>query len=250
MTRDEAKKILALYRPDVTDDDPRMVEALELVQRDPELAAWFQQQCAVFDAIRSKLKGIPVPQGLRKRIIAEHTAGTRVLSLTSRLLLASAAAALILLAGIIWLQLKPSPQISFEGYRDRMASSVQRTYAMEMNERDQGKIRDYFASKGASANYVLPKNLDMLPGRGGMVLKWNGHQVCLLCLDASSAPGTRNDLYLFMANRSVLPGAPAPGAQPQFKSFNKLTTVTWTVGDRVYLLAGQGDEAELRKYLE
>ena len=250
MTRDEAKKILALYRPDVTDDDPRMAEALELVQRDPELAAWFQQQCAVFDAIRSKLKSIPVPQGLHRQIIAENTAGTHVLSLTNRLLLASAVAALILLAGIIWMQVKPNSQNTFDGYRNRMASSIQRTYAMDMHERDQAKIREYFAGKDAPADYVLPKNLDKLPGEGGMVLKWNDHQVCLLCLDASNNSGSRNDLYLFMANRSVLPGAPAAGKQPQFKSFNKLTTVTWTVGDRVYLLAGTGDEAELRKYLE
>ena len=250
MTRDEAKKILALYRPGVTDDDPRMAEALELVQRDPELAAWFQQQCAVFDAIRSKLKSIPVPQGLRRQIIAEHSAGTRVLSLTNRLLLASAVAALILLTGIIWLQLKPNPQGTFDGYRNRMASSVQRTYVMDMHEKDQAKIRDYFGSKGAPTDYVLPKNLDKLPGEGGMVLKWNDHQVSLLCLDASNTPGTRNDLYLFMANRSVLPGAPAASKQPQFKSFNKLMTVTWTVGDRVYLLAGEGSEADLQKYLE
>ena len=56
--------------------------SLELAQRDPELAAWFEQQCAVFDAIRGKLKADPAcPQDLRRQIIVEHVAGTRVLPL-------------------------------------------------------------------------------------------------------------------------------------------------------------------------
>ena len=59
-----------------------------------------------------------------------------------------------------------------------------------------------------------------------------------------------NDLYLFMADRSAIPDAPAPGQRPQFKPVNRLMTVTWTVGDRVFLLAGKGDEATLQKYLE
>lgn len=250
MTRNEAKKILALHRPGMANEtDPRMAEALELVQRDPELAAWFEQQKEVFDVIRAKLKAVPVPQGLRRQIIVEHAANTRILPLANRLLLVAAVAALVLLTGIICLKFAPNDETSFDSYRNRMTSMVQRSYLM-MNEKDQAKIRDYFGSKGAPTDYVVPKKLEKLPGEGGVVFTWNSHQVSLLCLDGATQPGDKNDLYLFMVNRSVLPSAPAPGKKPEFKNVSHLMTMTWTVGDKVYLLAGKGDEATLQKYLE
>src|ERR1700754_3383265 len=102
MDRNEAKKILALYRPGVMDDpDPRLTEALELVHRDPELAAWFDQHCAVFQAIRAKLKEIPVPADLRRKIAAENIAGSRIIPLTGRILAIAALAAMVLVTAII-----------------------------------------------------------------------------------------------------------------------------------------------------
>ena len=68
--------------------------------------------------------------------------------------------------------------------------------------------------------------------------------------NGASKPGEKNDLYLFMADRSVIPGAPAPGKPPEFKQVSDFMTMTWAVGDKVYLLAGMGDEAALKKYLE
>jgi hypothetical protein len=256
MTRDDAKKILALYRPGVTDDaDPQTAAALDLAQRDPELAAWFEQQRAVFDAIRGKLKAIPVPQGLRRQILARHAAEarepeSRIIPLRNRWLLVSAAAALLLLTAIIWTQFGSNSRYAFDNYRDRMGRMVQRGYFMQMFGTNQADIRAFFASKGASVDYVLPANLNNLPGEGGVVLDWHKKQVCLLCLNGATKPGVPNDLYLFMASRSAIPDAPAPGQRPQFKPVNRLMTVTWTVGDRVFLLAGKGDEATLQKYLE
>jgi hypothetical protein len=250
MDRNEAKKILALYRPGVMDDpDPRLTEALDQLQRDPELAAWFDQHCAVFQAIRAKLKEIPVPEDLRRKIVADDVTANRILPLTGRILAVAALAAMVLVTAIIWVKFAPRSEFTFNGYRDRMARKVQRAYFMEMMSKDQMGIRDYFHRKGAPSDYVLPKNLQKLPGEGGAVFTWNNHQVSLLCLDGASGGG-KNDLYLFMANRAVLPGSPFPDGKPVFKPVNQLMTMTWTVGDRVYLLAGAGDEKTLAKYLE
>jgi hypothetical protein len=43
-------------------------------------------------------------------------------------------------------------------------------------------------------------------------------------------------------------GSPA-GASPQFSKINRLTTATWTQGDKLYLLGTEGDEQALKKYL-
>jgi len=251
MTREEAKKILALHRPGVMEEaHPQMAEALELVRHDPELAAWFEQQGAIFQAIRAKLKAVPVPQGLRRQIIVEHAANKRPLPFANRMLLTAAIAVLLVLTAIVWFRFKPNSEITFDGYRSRVVGKVQRGYFMEMTGTNQASIREYFASKGAPTNYALPRSLEKLPGEGGVVFPWNSHQVALLCLDGASKPGVKTDLYLFMASSSALPGAPAPGKKPDFKKVGALMTMTWTIGDRVYLLAGNGDETTLQKYLE
>lgn len=252
MTRDEAKQILALYRPGVmVQPDAQTAEALELARRDPELAAWLEQQSAVFTEIRAKLKTIPVPPGLRRRIILEHLAHARILPLTTRLLLAAAIAALILLTAVLWFQFQPNPQNTFDGWRNRMAKDVQRGYAMQMTGTNQAEIREFFRSKGQPADYTLPARLDKLPGEGGAVKRWNASYTSLLCLDGSIKPGQRNDLYLFMAKRSGVPGAPAPGKKV-FRKIGGFMTVTWTQGDELYLLTASGgeDEAALEQYLE
>ena len=255
MTRDEAKRILALYRPGVSDEsDAQLVAALELVERDPELAAWFEQQRAVFDAIRGKLKAIPVPPGLRRQIIAGNVANTRVFPLANRLLLVSSLAALILLTAIVWFRFTPNPsrEDTFEGYRGRMARMVQRGYFMQMNGTNQAEIRAFFRSRGTPDDYVLPSSLDRLPAEGGVAVTWNNHPVSLLCLNGASKPGEKNDLYLFMTDRSLIPGAPAPGKPPEFKQVSDFMTMTWAAGDKVYLLTASGgeDESALQKYLE
>lgn len=252
MTRDEAKKILELYRPDVAvQPDPQTAEALELVRRDPELAAWFEQHCAVFTAVREKLKSIPVPPGLRREIMIEHLADTHILPLTGRILIAIAIAALVLLTAIIWFRISPNPQNRFEGWRNRMAKSVQRGYAMQMFGTNQTQIREFFRSRGQPADYVLPARLEKLPGVGGAVNRWNSSYTSLLCLDGSAKSGERKDLYLFIARRSEIPGAPPPDKKI-FQKIGGFMTVTWTQGDELYLLAASvgEDEAALGQYLE
>jgi hypothetical protein len=253
MTRDEAKQILALYRPNTPEaSDPPMAEALEFARRDPELAAWLDQHCAAFNAIRGKLKAIPVPQDLRRQIIVEHLADTRILPFTNRLLLVSAAAALALLTAIIWFQFAHSNQDTFDGYRNRMARMVQRGYFMQMFSADQTKIRNFFRDRGTPSDYVLPLGLAKLPGEGGVSLTWSARPVSLLCLNGATKPGEKNDLYLFTAKQSDIPGAPPPDAKPQFKKINSFMTASWTKGDRTYLLTASGgeDQAALEKYLQ
>jgi len=55
-----------------------------------------------------------------------------------------------------------------------------------------------------------------------------------------------------MTDRSLIPGAPAPGKPPEFKQVSDFMTMTWAAGDKVYLLTASGgeDESALQKYLE
>jgi hypothetical protein len=251
MDNREAKKILALYRPGSIDAaDSKMAEALEAAQRDPELAAWFEQQCAVFNIIRAKLKEIPVPQDLKRRIILEKPAPGRIIALPVAIRLLAAAAAIVALVAVAssWFS-TPRENIS-DTFRRRMAAKALRGYNMDFFTADQDKMRAEFSALKAPVDYVLSTNLTRLPGEGGAVFLFDNHQVEMLCLyDGTDAQGKKNELWVFITGKSSIPNAPPPG-KTEIVPEGELMTATWTKGDKVYLLAVNGDAKALQKYLE
>jgi hypothetical protein len=71
MTRDEARFVLAAYRPDGGDaSDPALAGALHQAGLDPALGLWFERSRAFDSAVAGKLAGIAPPPGLREAIIA------------------------------------------------------------------------------------------------------------------------------------------------------------------------------------
>lgn len=250
----QAREILALYRPGSTDAaDPRMAEALDQVKRDPELAAWFQEHCAVYTALRGKLKAIPVPPGLKRQIIVGRADHARIIPLPGAVKILLAAAAIVLLTTIVWFafnNVRPSEN-TFALYRDRMARSVQRTATtyMKMVSTSQADVLAYFRASQRPADFALSKTLQQLPAEGGSAFTWQNHPVEMLCLNAGTdAAGNRNDLWVFVIDKNVMPDA--PGATTQFRQVGNLMTASWSAGDKVYVLAGRGTDEDLKKYLE
>jgi hypothetical protein len=102
MNTSEAKETLLLYRGRVDDSDPRLQVALAQARRDPELAEWLREQCACYEATRSKLREVEPPDNLADRIIRNRPIpfrrnGKQILEL---------AAAVIISAGITVLSMK------------------------------------------------------------------------------------------------------------------------------------------------
>jgi hypothetical protein len=63
MSSHQVRSILILYRPGTADgEDPEMAEALAAVAHHLELARWFAQHCALYEARRDKFRQIPVPR--------------------------------------------------------------------------------------------------------------------------------------------------------------------------------------------
>lgn len=247
----QAREILVLYRPGTTDAaDPRMAEALEQVKRDPELTAWFEEHCAVYAAIRGKLKEIPVPANLKRTIIIGRAEHARLIPLPGSAKILLAAAAIVLLTTVCWFVFKvPRSPYTFARYRDRMARSVQRstTAYMKMHSTNQADILQYFRASNVPADFPIPRSLEALPGEGGSVLSWDTHPVEMLCLNGGlDATGHTNNLWLFVMDKSSVPDA--PGNAPQYLQVGNLMTVSWTAGDKIYLLAGRGTEDELSHY--
>jgi hypothetical protein len=63
----------------------------------------------------------------------------------------------------------------------------------------------------------------------------------------NSDPTQTSDLFLFVIDRSAVASAPRAGSA-RFEQLNRLGTMTWSAGDKTYVLGGFGDEAFVRSY--
>jgi hypothetical protein len=251
MTTEEAKEILMLYRPATADAfDPAFTEALELADRDPELKRWFAHHCALYTALRSKFKQISVPEGLKEQIIAERRVHS--MPIWQKLVLAggavAAAALMIFSMDQYW---RPHEPHDFATYRESMTGFAIRGYGMDTNTTDLDAIRLYLAQKNAIADYVLPEDLRKNAAAAGCVATtWQGKNVSMICFRTGRplAAGRESDLWLFIADPVVAKGTPA-SSTPILEKGNGISTASWTVGNRTYVLATEGDEQFLRKFL-
>ena len=179
------------------------------------------------ESIRQKLRELPVPVGLNTRILA-NAPRKRAKSFW---LLVPAVAAVAL---VVWFQ------YSFAGYRHAMVKFVSDEYTLDLKTESFDEVRQGFAKNGYPAGYTLPSALNRLHLEGGCLRQWRGHKVALVCMEAKD-----RDTWLFVIE--ALPDAPA---QPVFSKSGKITTASWTDGRLTYILATEGDEAELKSYLD
>jgi len=248
---DEAKTILLLYRPGTTDpDDPEITEALALAKQNPELTRWLVEHCARQEALRAGFRKISPPAGLKEQIISEQAARGKTAVRRQRAVFA-AMVAVVLLAGValFWLPHRQSTD-TYAVYRNRMASVALRGYGMDLLTNNPASVRGYLARNHAPADYVLTAPLDKTAVSGCAIEDWQGTKVSMICFRTGKPlpPGEQSDLWLFVIDRSRVKDAP-PAGSPQFTQVNRLGMMSWTVGDKLYVLGTEGDEPTLRKYL-
>jgi len=254
VTRAEAQQVLLLYRPGSTESgEPQMAEALRLAQEDPELGHWFEQHCAFQRAMRAKIRQIEVPAHLKASLLVrgqlppaivppEHPRWRRSSWL--------GAAVAVVMVGVFawWLSVGSASRLtadSLDNFRARMVAQVLRSYEANMTivTNDMRLVRQDLATRGAPADYVLPRGLEHLQLTGGGRLTWRKNPVAMVCFDR----GDKQMLYLFVMNRSAVNNPPP--ATPQMAKVNELMSASWTVGDKTYVLAGPDEENFLKKYL-
>ena len=243
MNAQEAKLILAAYRPGSRDaDDPRVAEALEQVQRDPSLKSWFDQHAIFQNAMRESFRRIPVPEDFIGSIVRPAFAALRFAWWERRALWAAAAGIALLLTLSL-----PSPksrsQGSLEVYRARMVRAPLREYRMDVVTNDMAQIRRFLAANRAPSDYELPGNLARLTPVGAGLLSWQGQRVSMVCLESDD----KNPAFLFVVDQSAI--SRPPKSAPEFAQVNRLMTASWTQGNKVYVLAAPGDVGALRELM-
>ncbi len=258
MTIEEAKEVLLPYRHGTGDaDDPQIAEALALAKQDAELARWLEAHCARQFVLGEKLRRITPPDGLLEQIISEQRAAQKrsIFERNPRLtVLACALVALICLFVAAnpteWWQKFRGPDQHLAAYQQSMAGIALSPYTMAVTATDTEHIRAYLKQNNAPSDFVLNKTLQQTPMTGCAVESWHGAKVSMLCFHSNPAntKAGASDLWLFVANRSLVNDSPE-AAHPQLQRVNSLLIATWVDGDRLYMLARQGDLEDLKKFL-
>ncbi|HEY2713548.1 MAG TPA: hypothetical protein VGI60_13620 [Chthoniobacterales bacterium] len=245
MTEREARAILQVCRPGEIDrGDLQIAEALQLVEQNPELARWLDEEQAFDRAMTAQLANLPAPLGLKTRILAQNNPAPAA-SPWSRwiIALAGAAALLFLLAQIAdtWRR-RPSTAELVPQYASEMVSFIKVKPSLEMMSGNLGEINGWLQGQNAAPKQVPPR-LAALEPVGCRILSFRGHKVTLICF-------RRDDgrlAHLFVVDRAAFPGL-QPGA-PIFKGEGEWMTAIWLENDRVYMLATEGDRETTEHFL-
>jgi hypothetical protein len=235
MDSQQAREILSAYRPGRGEEtDPQIAEALAQARRDPELGRWLEQQHEFDAVIAAKLQQVPVPVGLKTRILAEQKIIRPQIRWFQPAYLAAAAVVVIAatgaLLGMRWYEQRP-----FNDYREHMVAFVSRKYRMNVESKDLEKLRETFAARGWPSDYVVPRSLQSLPLLGGMIIEWKSHKVSLICWGVEGDDS--KSAWLFITDPAGLPWVPGP-AVPATGRVDGFRTKSWTKDGRLYVMAG------------
>ena len=249
MNNEEAKLILQAYRPGGQDaNDPRFREALEQAQRDPELARWFANEQALDSRISGKLKAsITPPAHLKSQLLAQQKIIRPVAwwRQPAWQLAAAACLALLVTVAAIWLRSDRAAGSPFTQYRSAMADfTAHKLDRLDLMSRDIAEVRRWLAQKESHGDLVLPAGLDGRPSLGCRLLEFNGKKVSLICFEMEN----RQIAHLLVIDRAAFKDAPSES--PVFNQVGEIATVSWSRGDKTYVVASKGgNQLDLMKLL-
>jgi hypothetical protein len=245
MNREEAQFILHAYRPSAGDaNDPQFVEALALVRIDPELALWFSREQTLDAAIAARIHSVlPPPHLTTQLLLARKVIRPRPWWRKPAWLAAAASVALLISVISLWL-LRKSGETEFASFRATMIeASLDMTNHLDVIGLDADELQRWLVEHRGQPGSVLPPALADKGIMGCKVLEWHGHRVTLLCLKFGG-----KHVDVFVVNESDLPRGRV-GAAPHFASERGLTTATWRRGGKIYFLAGNIAEPDLKQLL-
>jgi hypothetical protein len=243
MTKEEAKKILAAYRPGDQDRlESDFAEALQEAKRDAELARWFAEEREFDRAVAAHLESVPVPFGLKTRIMTNMAPRS---SRKSRWVaaVATAAAALFLLGWLISVSRGSGQRSgSVSDYEQEMMSFVKLPPPLEFESLEIGPIRQWIAERKAPLAEI-PPGIAAVETMGCRILSFRGHPVTLICFCHGQTVA-----HLLMVDRAALL-ALKPQEPPALTSQGDWTVATWADQRHLYMVAVHDQPAAARRYL-
>ncbi len=243
MNPTEARQILLACRPNTSDEgDPDVRDALAVAAHDPALARWWHEQHQVQAALRDTFRKLPVPATLKDAILARPKVVAVDWWRTTKFRIAAVAAMLTVLLALLFLRPPAEPE-TFADFRDRMVRTVVREYRMDVTTTAEAEIRGFLRANQGHPDFRLPAPMTDVPLFGAGRLTWKGQPVSMVCFERQAGVL----MYLFVIDRDAF--ATAPGLTPEFAEVVQRATASWSEGGRIYVLASEAGEADLRMLL-
>jgi hypothetical protein len=242
MNRDEAKYILRAYQPGGRDaGDPQFREALEMVRRDPELAAWFAHEQQTDANLARTFQQFPVPPALRGQLLVARKI-VRPKTWWKHPAMAGMVAACLMMALFL---IRPSPKGEFSEFHSYVAETASKLDHLDIQTSDRTQIQEWFHNHKAPENFAIPEKLVARASVGCRVFAWNKQKVSLVCFELQN----KKVAHLFVVDRSALKNAPS-GSKPSFQTTNDgLATASWSDPERTYIMAMAQGEEDLKNLL-
>lgn len=249
MDKRQAKFVLQACRdagPVVS--DPQMAEARGWLERDPELAVWFEEEQAENCSLARKLREVPVPENLREAILARHAAVSPESEANPgrrRFVALALAAAVVALAAVTVLMLRPArPAVDLAAFRREMQASVSGGVRLSFTHADAAQLQQWLHEKRGVSGYAVPAGLRAQPGIGCRSWTWNGRAVGLICFKIENGKA----VHLFIVDRGAVPDAPTDES-PRWVKNGGWSSAAWSEGKTLFLLVGEGSSDELTRFL-
>jgi hypothetical protein len=261
MDKTEAKLLLQACRSNGQDDALQaFAEALALVERDPELKAWWNAQRAFDRAVSAKLNEIPLPADLHATILA----GRKIEQMTPRFdftnwLAFAATIAVCVGLGFHFLNgpvpssavtsplahndlptAQPLPSHDYETGVFAFLDSD--SISLAMSSPDHDEVAAWLKQRNSPTG-TIPSKMATLPTAGCQTFAVHGHTVSLICFSLAGG----GYAHLFIVEKQAL--TDPPGNSPEFSHAGAWATAAWSDGTHSYLLATQSDPDKLKQLL-
>jgi hypothetical protein len=239
----EAKFILEACRAgDVDESDPRIAEALQAMESDPELAHWFAVTQELDRTIVAKLKTVPVPEDLLARINANGLTSApepRRLSRRHWLGLAAAAAVLATPAALLLTRARPG---KLDTFRHDMGSFMDLGWdkTFDLMDPEFANVKAWLESRRDAVQLDVPSALAASRTIGCKTFSWHGHKTVLICF---SPKGAGAIVHVIILPHDALVDPPAE--EPQLARLPNWNSAVWTRADKVYLALTTADPDKL-----
>ncbi len=249
MNREEAKFILQAYRPGTSDaDDPQFAEALAMLERDPELAEWYEREQEFDKLIRAKLTEVKPPKELKSEILAGHRVTPSRGLRPRKKLVAWAAGILLLLGGGAGWWLSGAGSLTSTAWKSAMIEALSTGFSLDYRTESESEsiqeVETWLETNGVTPDSAVPASLGDAEGLGCRRWKWKGHPVVLLCFVVEED----RVVHLFMMESDDLVDKRLEES-PLVASNAGWTTVRWKEGQTVYLAASKADQAIMERFL-
>jgi hypothetical protein len=246
MNRDAAKLVLRSYHPGGRDaQDPQFRDALAMLARDEELAAWFAREQGGDNKISGAFQSFPVPADLKGQLLAAQKV-VPPRAWWQRPAWISAAAACVALLGTLAILVTRAPkQTQFADYHSYIVHTVTWLDHLDVKTSDLLQIRQWLGEHRAPEGFAIPGRLNGKASVGCRVFEWNGQKVSLVCFELEN----KKVAHMFVMDRSVFTNLPVGGALQFQAAQDGIATASWSDARRIYIVAMERGEQDLKRLL-